>query len=103
MPVVSTLPRGRAAPDAAVQWLEHAIWSVKLKPGERIAESVIGCAFRRGPGLLRESPSTLEGRRLLERTPVAGVRAIQISADDLHLKSRDHWHRTLPFFSVDPT
>lgn len=69
--------------DAALQWLEHAIWSGELRPGERVAESVMAARFGVGRGPLREALRSLEGRRLLERTPFSGVRVVKLSNHEL--------------------
>jgi DNA-binding GntR family transcriptional regulator len=74
---------GQAPLQLAIRWLEHAIWSGDLAPGERIAESTIAARFGVGRGPLREALRTLEGRRLLERTPFSGVRVVQLSDEDL--------------------
>lgn len=65
--------------DAALQWLEQAICAGELRPGERIAESTLAARFGVGRGPLREALRTLEGRRLLERTPFSGVRVVKLS------------------------
>jgi len=77
------LPTEPALLEETVQWLEHAILSGDLKPGDRIAESALAKRFGVGRGPLREALRTLEGRRLLERTPFSGVRVVQISNDEL--------------------
>jgi len=74
---------GGAPIEDAIQWLEHAILAGELKPGDRIAESVLATRFGVGRGPLREALRTLEGRRLLERTPFSGVRVTELGIDDL--------------------
>lgn len=73
----------RIAPEETIQWLEHAIFSGELKPGDRISESTLAARLGVGRGPLREALRTLEGRRLLERTPFSGVRVVDISNDEL--------------------
>lgn len=69
--------------DAALHWLEQAIWSGELKPGERVMESTVAARFGVGRGPLREALRALEGRRLLERTPFAGVRVVKLTRPEL--------------------
>lgn len=69
--------------DSAVTRLENAILSGEIGPGERVSEQALSVRFGIGRGALREAVRTLEGRRLLERTPFAGVRVINPSLDDL--------------------
>ena len=69
--------------DSAVACLEGAILSGEIGPGERVSEQALSVRFGIGRGALREAVRTLEGRRLLERTPFAGVRVINPSLDDL--------------------
>ncbi len=68
--------------DEAVARLERAILSGELRPGARLSEQALSklCGVGRGP--LREAVRTLEGRRLVERTPFSGVRVIQLSVED---------------------
>ena len=69
--------------DSAVTRLENAILSGEIGPGERVSEQALSVRFGIGRGAVREAVRTLEGRRLLERTPYAGVRVINPSLDDL--------------------
>ncbi len=73
----------RALVDAAVTQLEGAIVSGEVGPGERLSEQALCSRFGIRRGALREAVRTLEGRRLLERTPFAGVRVINPSLADL--------------------
>lgn len=68
--------------DEAVVRLERAILSGELRPGERLSELALAklCGVGRGP--LREAVRTLEGRRLVERTPFSGVRVTELSVED---------------------
>ena len=79
----TALSSARVPLEETIQWLEHAIFSGELKPGDRIAESALAARFGVGRGPLREALRTLEGRRLLERTPFSGVRVVDISNDEL--------------------
>lgn len=69
--------------DGAVARLEDAILSGEIGPGERVSEQALSTRFGIGRGAVREAVRTLEGRRLLERTPFTGVRVINPSLDDL--------------------
>ena len=73
----------RALVDGAVSRLEQAILSGEIGPGERVSELPLSQRFGISRGVLREAVRTLEGRRLLERTPNAGVRVVNPSLDDL--------------------
>ena len=73
----------RAAVDAVVERLESAILSGEIGPGERLSEQSLSAKFGVSRGPLREAVRTLEGRRLLERTPFAGVRVVDPSLADL--------------------
>jgi len=70
--------------DDLVRQIQTLIFSGELAPGEKLAEQALADrlgAVSRGP--LREAIRTLEGRRILERTPHAGVRVVKLSVDDL--------------------
>ncbi|MCK8786992.1 GntR family transcriptional regulator [Roseomonas sp. NAR14] len=73
----------RAAVDDIVEQLENEILSGALGPGERLSEQTLSARFGVSRGPLREAVRTLEGRRLLERTPFAGVRVVNPSLADL--------------------
>lgn len=73
----------RVLVDDAVRDLEQAILSGEIGPGERVSELPLSLRFGISRGVLREAVRTLEGRRLLERTPNAGVRVVNPSLDDL--------------------
>lgn len=55
----------------------------ELLPGAKLPEQQLADTLGVSRGPLREAIRTLEGRRLLERTPNAGVRVVQLSLDDL--------------------
>jgi DNA-binding GntR family transcriptional regulator len=67
----------------ALRWVESSILSGELRPGDRISESTLAARFGVGRGPLREALRTLEGRRLLERTPYAGVRVTVFNPGDV--------------------
>lgn len=68
--------------DNLVLQMERMILSGDLRPGAKLRELALAEAMgvRRGP--LREAIRILEGRRLLERTPNAGVSVINPTLDD---------------------
>jgi DNA-binding GntR family transcriptional regulator len=68
--------------DEAVAQLESAILAGEIGPGERISEQTLSTRFGIGRGALREAVRTLEGRRLLERKPYAGVRVVDLSLSE---------------------
>jgi DNA-binding GntR family transcriptional regulator len=69
--------------DDTVARLEQLIMRGELAPGARLPEQQLADALGVSRGPLREAIRTLEGRRLLERTPHAGVRVVQLSLEDL--------------------
>lgn len=69
--------------DDTVARLEALIMSGELGPGARLPEQQLAATLGVSRGPLREAIRTLEGRRLLERTPHAGVRVVQLSLKDL--------------------
>jgi DNA-binding GntR family transcriptional regulator len=69
--------------DDTVAKLEEMIVRGKLMPGARLPEQALADALGVSRGPLREAIRTLEGRRLVERTPHAGVRVVQVSLADL--------------------
>ena len=82
--------RGREKPsdaaarvDEVVARLQEAITTGQLSAGERLAEERLALSFGVSRGPLREAIRTLEGRRLIERTPFSGVRVIELSIADL--------------------
>lgn len=78
-PLLST----RVMIDDTVAQLEGLIMRGELMPGDRLREQQLADTLGVSRGPLREAIRTLEGRRLLERTPHAGVRVVQLSFDDL--------------------
>ena len=69
--------------DDTVAQLEALIMRGELQPGDRLREQQLADRLGVSRGPLREAIRTLEGRRLLERTPHAGVRVVQLSLEDL--------------------
>lgn len=65
-----------------VQRPEAMVFSGELGPGARLRESGLSTTLGVSRGPLREAIRSLEGRRLLERAPNAGVRVIAPSVDD---------------------
>ena len=69
--------------DQVVTDLEQLIMSGQFRPGEKLREQSLAEKLGVSRGPLREAIRTLEGRRLLERTPHSGVQVIGVSVDDL--------------------
>jgi DNA-binding GntR family transcriptional regulator len=69
--------------DDTVAKLEEMIVRGKLPPGARLPEQSLADTLGVSRGPLREAIRTLEGRRLVERTPHAGVRVVQLSLEDV--------------------
>jgi len=72
----------RALVDEVTERLETAILSGELGPGAKLSEQSLSARYGVGRGPLREAIRTLEGRRLVERTPFSGARVIQLSVDE---------------------
>lgn len=73
----------RVLADHVTEKLEQLILSGRYGPGEKIREAVLAEELNVSRGPLREAIRTLEGRRLLERTPRSGVQVVGLSRDDL--------------------
>ncbi len=69
--------------DGVVQKLEQLIFGGRYQPGEKLREQLLAQELGVSRGPLREAIRTLEGRRLLERTPRAGVQVVGVSLSDL--------------------
>lgn len=69
--------------DQVVAKLEELILGGHYKPGEKLREQSLAEELGVSRGPLREAIRTLEGRRLLERTPRTGVQVVGLSLDDL--------------------
>ncbi|CAB3809735.1 GntR family transcriptional regulator [Paraburkholderia fynbosensis] len=68
--------------DETVQRLEEALLSGQLVPGQRLSEQELSAAFGVSRGPFREAVRTLEGRRLVTRTPHHGAHFVELSAED---------------------
>lgn len=69
--------------DGAFERIQDAIITGQIAPGSRISEQYLSTTFGIGRGPLREAIRRLEGRRLVVRTPHAGVRVAPLSYDEL--------------------
>jgi len=83
MTITKPILSSRVMIDDTVAQLEALIMRGELQPGDRLPEQQLASTLGVSRGPLREAIRTLEGRRLLERTPHAGVRVVQLSLDDL--------------------
>ena len=72
---------GTLVANAVVQ-MERMILSGDLPPGAKLREVALAQAIGVGRGPLREAIRILEVRRMIQRTPNAGVRVIAPSLDD---------------------
>ena len=73
----------RVLTDHVVGKLEQLILGGRYQPGEKLREQTLAEELGVSRGPLREAIRTLEGRRLLERTPRAGVQVVGVSLSDL--------------------
>lgn len=73
----------RVLTDHVVEKLEQLILGGRYRPGEKLREQTLAEELGVSRGPLREAIRTLEGRRLLERTPRAGVQVVGVSFTDL--------------------
>lgn len=69
--------------DDAFQRIQSAIVEGEIAPGTRISEQYLSTTFGISRGPLREAIRRLEGRRLVKRTPHAGVRVVSLSYEEL--------------------
>ena len=69
--------------DQVVGKLENLILDGHYKPGDKLREQSLAEELGVSRGPLREAIRTLEGRRLLKRTPRSGVQVVGLSIDDL--------------------
>lgn len=83
MTITKPILSSRVMIDDTVAQLEALIMRGELQPGDRLPEQQLANTLGVSRGPLREAIRTLEGRRLLERTPHAGVRVVQLSLNDL--------------------
>ncbi len=73
----------RVRSDHVVEKLEQLILEGHYRPGEKLREQVLADELGVSRAPLREAIRTLEGRRLLARTPRSGVQVVGLSIDDL--------------------
>ena len=73
----------RPSVDAIRRHIEEGILKGRYAPGSRLPEQALAESLGVSRGPLREAIRTLEGRRLLERIPNAGVRVVELSIDDV--------------------
>lgn len=79
----SPSPAASTLADGAFERIQQAIVQGELAPGTRISEQYLCSTFGIGRGPLREAIRRLEGRRLVVRTPHAGVRVASLSQEEL--------------------
>lgn len=73
----------RVLSDHVVDKLEKLILEGHYRPGAKLREQLLAEELGVSRAPLREAIRTLEGRRLLERTPRSGVQVVGLSVDDL--------------------
>lgn len=73
----------RVLTDHVVDQLEQLILNGHYRPGTKLREQLLAEKLGVSRGPLREAIRTLEGRRLLERTPRSGVQVVGLSVTDL--------------------
>ena len=82
--MATTATEPRVLIDDTVAKLEELIVRGELLPGRTLLpEQALADTLGVSRGPLREAIRTLEGRRLIERTPHAGVRVVKLSLEDL--------------------
>ncbi len=69
--------------DQATAILDAAIMNGELAPGMRLTEAELCAKYDIGRGPLREAINRLEGRKLLQRIPYAGVSVVELSFEDV--------------------
>ena len=79
----SVIGSSRLLVDEVLSRLEDLIVKGQYGPGARLPEQEVADILGVGRGPLREAIRTLEGRRLLERVPNAGVRVVDLSSADI--------------------
>ncbi len=82
-PAAAAIAEPRLLIDHTVASIERLIVCGELVPGAPLREQALASQLGVSRGPLREAIRTLEGRRLLERTPHAGVRVPLLSRDDV--------------------
>lgn len=78
-----TAPVHAPAIERVVARLRDLILKGELKAGDRLVEHTLTDALGVGRGPLREAIRTLEGSRLLHRTPNSGVRVTTLTTGDI--------------------
>jgi len=74
---------GKTRADVVFEAIDEAILNGDIAPGSKLTEEQLAAHFGISRGPLREAINRLEGRRLIERIPHAGVRVIALSDADL--------------------
>lgn len=77
------VPANAPAIERVVSRLRDLILKGELKAGDRLIEHALTDALGVGRGPLREAIRTLEGSRLLQRTPNSGVRVTTLTTHDV--------------------
>ncbi|MES2979882.1 MAG: GntR family transcriptional regulator [Pseudomonadota bacterium] len=73
----------RVLTDHVVEKLEALILGGRYRPGDKLREQSLAEELGVSRAPLREAIRTLEGRRLLERTPRSGVQVVSLAITDL--------------------
>ena len=79
----TAVAESRMLGDETVAQLEQLIMTGQLKPGQKLLETALSKRFGTSRAPLREAIRTLEARRLVERTPFAGVCVVDLSVDEV--------------------
>jgi DNA-binding GntR family transcriptional regulator len=74
---------GKTRADVVFEAIDEAILNGDIAPGSKLTEEQLAAHFGISRGPLREAINRLEGRRLIERIPHAGVRVVALSDTDL--------------------
>lgn len=81
--LIASPPLASVLVDELARKLQDMIFKGELAPGDKLGEQALADRLGTSRGPLREAIRTLEGRRILERTPNMGVRVVKLSVDDL--------------------
>jgi DNA-binding GntR family transcriptional regulator len=79
----TAVEESRMLGDETVAQLEQLIMTGQLKPGQKLLETALSKRFGTSRAPLREAIRTLEARRLVQRTPFAGVCVVDLSVDEV--------------------
>lgn len=82
--ILSHKVSARSLVDVLAERIEAAIINGDLQPGTKIREQTLAASLGVSRGPLREAIRTLEGRKLLQRTPNIGVSVAALSPGDLY-------------------